>query len=648
MNKIVRTWSAADAEELYAIQGWGKGMLAVGDAGDLLMHPRLYQETPKGGNGGPAGPSINLKSLVDDLVKRGISTPVLLRFPDLLGGRIVALNTAFQIAIEDYEYTGSYRGVYPIKVNQDKSVVRTVVECGKRFHYGLEAGSKPELLAAISMLTDPEALLICNGYKDEAYVETALLASKLGLRMILVIEKPTELALVKSVSERLNIRPRIGIRVKLTARGAGHWKESGGDRSKFGLSARELCAAVEIMRKEGLLDCFELLHFHLGSQISAIRNIKNALREAARFYVELTTMGAGLKYLDVGGGLGVDYDGSQTKFHSSMNYTLQEYANDVVYGVGEICDQAGVAHPTLVTEAGRAVTAHHAALIIDVLGVNALATKMPDGVPKESQPVVKQIWECQEDLTRKNAIETYHDAMAYKEEALQLFKLGHLSLEQRVLTESIFWALSERILSIARGLDRLPEEFEGLEKALSDTYFCNFSVFQSLPDSWAVNQLFPVMPIHRLTERPTRRGVLADITCDSDGQITRFIDIKDVKDVLELHEVRQGEDYHLGIFLVGAYQEILGDLHNLFGDTNEVHVSVDPVTGVQRIEHVESGETVADVLRYVGYQRSQLLTRVRRLTEQALRDERMTLEESRTLVRCYEAGLAGYTYLEGD
>ncbi len=636
---IRSSWSIADSQELYAVQQWGKGLLSVAPSGNLVLHPFS-------GRGEGHGPGLDLKEIVDDLLKRGISTPVLLRFPDLLEGRIVALNEAFRRAIEDYEYTGSYRGVYPIKVNQDHTVVERIVAAGKAFHYGVEAGSKPELLAAMAMLEDPEALLICNGYKDEYYVETALMASKLGLRVVLVVEKPGELHLIKRVAERLNIRPRLGIRVKLTARGAGHWKESGGDRSKFGLSARELLHALDYMKAHGLLESFELLHFHLGSQISAIRSIKNALREAARFYVELFRMGAPLKYVDVGGGLGVDYDGSQTNFHSSMNYTIEEYANDVVYGIGEICDEAEVPHPNIVTESGRAVTAHHAVLVIDVLGVNTLAPEMPGELPEDAAPVVRRLWEAHVYLTRKNVIETYHDALEFKDEALQLFNLGHLSLEQRVYAETIFWGLLDRIRRLVDA-DERPEEIEGVEAMLSDTYFCNFSVFQSLPDSWAVDQLFPVLPIHRLNERPSRFGVLADITCDSDGKIARFIDVKDVKNVLELHELREGQDYHLGIFLVGAYQEILGDLHNLFGDTNEVHVSVGR-DGNYTLAGVEAGETVTDVLRYVGYDRNQLIARVRRLTEKALEEKRVTLEESRTLIRSYEQGLSGYTYLEGS
>ena len=639
VKDALRTWTTADALELYAIPNWGSGLVSVSQRGTLMIHPlsRTKEEL---------GPGIDLRELVEDLHKRGISSPLLLRFPDILAQRIQTLNTAFANAITESGYRGQYRGVYPIKVNQDYSVVRKIVQAGAPFHYGLEAGSKPELLAVMAMLEDPEALVICNGYKDEDYVTTALLASRLGLKVILVVEKPSELTLVAAVSRKLGIAPNIGIRVKLSAKGAGRWEQSGGDRSKFGLTARELLDAVAFMREHGLLDRLLLLHFHLGSQISAIKSVKNALREAGRFYVELVGMGAGLKYLDVGGGLAVDYDGSQSNFHSSMNYTVQEYANDIVYGMKEVCDQAGVEHASIVTEAGRAVTAHHAVLVVDVLGINSLTPKMPASCPPDAEPTVRRLWEAQEGLTRKNVLETYHDALDLKEEALQLFKLGHLSLTQRVLAENIFWAILDRTLKIAAELPHVPEELDGLDRAMSDTYFCNFSLFQSLPDSWAVDQLFPVAPIQRLNEEPTRRAVLADITCDSDGQISQFIDPRDVKDALELHELRPEEQYYIGIFLVGAYQEILGDLHNLFGDTNEVHVSASADGYV--IDHVVNGDTVESVLRYVGYNRADLVAALRRQIERALREKRMSFEESKNLITYYEQGLSGYTYLERE
>ena len=635
----LRTWSTADSVELYAIPNWGSGLFSVSPRGTMTVHPLARSREEQ-------GPGIDLRELVEDLHKRGISSPLLLRFPDIIAHRIHTLSTAFATAIAESSYRGVYRGVYPIKVNQDHSVVQKIVEAGRPHHYGLEAGSKPELLAVMAMLEDPEALVVCNGYKDEDYVTTALLASRLGLRVILVVEKPSELQLVAAVSKKTGIAPTIGIRVKLSAKGAGRWEQSGGDRSKFGLTARELLDAVQFLREHGLLERLQLLHFHLGSQISAIKSVKNALREAGRFYVELVRMGAGLKFLDVGGGLAVDYDGSQSNFHSSMNYTVQEYANDIVYGMKEICDEAGVEHPSIVTEAGRAVTAQHAVLVVDVLGINSLTPKMPAACPDDAEPTVRRLWEAQEGLTRKNVLETYHDALDLKEEALQLFKLGHLSLTQRVMAENIFWAILERTLKIASALPHVPEELEGLDRAMSDTYFCNFSLFQSLPDSWAVDQLFPVVPIQRLNEEPTRRAVLADITCDSDGQISQFIDPRDVKDALELHELRPNEEYYIGIFLVGAYQEILGDLHNLFGDTNEVHVSVNPDGYV--IDHVVNGDTVEGVLRYVGYDRRELVNALRRQIERALREKRMTFEESKNLMNYYEGGLSGYTYLERD
>jgi arginine decarboxylase len=629
-------WSLAEAVETYAIRSWGKEYFGVNEKGNIIVHPD-----------GPNGPSMDLKELVDEVRRRGIGLPLLIRFNDILRNRVVHLNEAFKRAITEHNYKGSYRGVYPIKVNQHRYVVETIVQTGKQYSYGLEAGSKPELLAVMALLEDEDALIICNGYKDEEYVETALYASKLGRKVIMVVEKPSELRLIAEVSRRTGITPGIGIRVKLSSRGAGRWEASGGDRSKFGLSSSELMEAIAFMREAGLLGAFELLHFHLGSQISNIRNVKDALREAGRFYTEVYRQGASLKYLDVGGGLGVDYDGSQTNFASSMNYSTEEYANDVVFSIMEACDVAKTPHPILVSESGRAVVAHHAVLVTDVLGVSEYdAQNIPDSVPDNAPSVIKNLLSTYKDVTRKNVLEAYHDATEYKEESLTLFSLGHLSLEQRVAAENIFWALCQKILRIARELDEIPEELETLERQLSDTYFCNFSVFQSLPDSWAIDQLFPIAPIHRLTEKPSRRGVLADITCDSDGKIEHFIDRRDVKDVLELHALND-DDYFLGIFLVGAYQEILGDLHNLFGDTHAVQVSLAP-NGGYLIDHVVAGDTVTEVLNYVSYNKDDLVAKMRKLTENALRAGRISLDESRQLLRVYEDGLAGYTYLERD
>ncbi|HEX7181821.1 MAG TPA: biosynthetic arginine decarboxylase [Thermoanaerobaculia bacterium] len=634
---LTKRWTPADSLDLYNIRGWGNSYFSVNHQGHVVVHP-----------GGPGTQVIDLKELVDEVRERGIGLPLLIRFSEIIKARVVELNEAFARAMSEYGYKGAYRGVYPIKVNQDRYLVERLVEYGRPYHFGLEAGSKPELLAVMAMLEDEDALIVCNGYKDEEYIETALLASRLGRHVILVVEKPSELPLIHQISQRIGVRPHIGIRSRLSARGSGHWEGSAGDRSKFGLTGRDLLDAVAFLREVDLLDSLELLHFHLGSQISSIRSIKDGLREAAQVYVNLAKMGARLGYLDVGGGLGVDYDGSQTNFASSLNYTLQEYANDVVFGVMEVCDQHDVPHPILVSESGRATVAHHAVLVIDVLGVSEFSVgQLPRTLPSEAEPSLRNLFDTCREVSRKNLLEAYHDAISARDECLTLFSLGHLSLEDRGLAESLFWAICQKVLKISRTLQEVPEELEGLERALADTYFCNFSVFQSMPDSWAIDQLFPIVPIHRLEEEPSSRAVLADITCDSDGKIDHFIDRRDVKDVLELHPYMPGHPYYLGVFLVGAYQEILGDLHNLFGDTNTVHVSLDPDEGY-KIDGVLNGDTVTDVLRYVRYNRDDLVARVRRAAERALRAKRMTLEESRRLVRAYEEGLSGYTYLEQD
>ena len=635
-NVLPRKWTVEDSLDLYSIRQWGNGYFSANERGNLIAQP-----------GGPGADALDLKDLVDEVRRRGIAPPLLIRFSQILAARVVELNEAFRRAIQEYGYQGEYRGVFPIKVNQERYVVERLLEAGRPYHFGLEAGSKPELLAVLGMLEDEEAVVICNGYKDEEYIETALLGSKLGRRIILVVEKFSELPLIAEVGERTGVRPRLGIRARLAARGAGHWEASGGDRSKFGLGARGLFQAVQFLRERDLLDGVELLHFHLGSQISSIRNVKEALREAVRTYCELHKLGAPLGLLDVGGGLGIDYDGSQTNFPSSMNYTMQEYANDIVFSTMELCDADGVPHPTLVSESGRALVAHHAVLVTDVLGVGEFSVgAQPEVLPEGMPAPVRHLHEAYREVSRKNLLETYHDAVGYRDEVLSLYNLDHLNLAQRVVAEDLFWALSQKILRLVRELPEVPEDLEGLERSLSDTYFCNFSVFQSLPDSWAIDQLFPVVPIHRLNEEPSRRGVLADITCDSDGKIDRFIDRRDVKSVLELHALRD-EDYYLGVFLVGAYQEILGDLHNLFGDTNTLHVTLG-TGGDYHIDHVLAGDTVSDVLRYVSYDPVDLVSAVRRFAEIALRAKRITLEDSRQLLQVYEKGLAGYTYLERD
>jgi arginine decarboxylase len=630
-------WTAADSMDLYNIRGWGNDFFSVNDRGHISVHP-----------GGSGAPAIDLKELVDEVRQRGIGLPLLIRFSEIIKARVVELNEAFGRAIAEYGYRNVYRGVYPIKVNQDRYLVERLVAFGRPYHFGLEAGSKPELLAVMALLEDEEALIVCNGYKDEEYVETALLASRLGRNVILVIEKPSELPLIRQIAAKTGVRPRLGIRSRLSARGAGHWEASGGDRSKFGLSGRDLLNAVAYLREHDMLDTFELLHFHLGSQISSIRSVKDGLREAAQIYVNLVKMGASMRYLDVGGGLGIDYDGSNTNFASSLNYTLQEYANDIVFGVMEVCDHEEVPHPILVSESGRATVAHHAVLIVEALGVAEFAVgTLPTQMEPEAELPLRHLFETCREVSRKNLLESYHDAIANRDECLSLFNLGHLSLDDRGLAEDLFWATCQKILKITRTLQQVPEDLEGLERTLADTYFCNFSVFQSLPDSWAIDQLFPIVPIHRLREEPSSRAVIADITCDSDGKIDHFIDRRDVKSVLELHALQPDVPYYLGAFLVGAYQEILGDLHNLFGDTNTVHVSLDAEEGYS-IDGVVTGDTVTDVLRYVRYNRGDLVARVRQAAEAALRAKRMTLEESRHLVRRYEEGLSGYTYLEQD
>lgn len=640
-NDPLRRWTAADAADLFNIPRWGNGYFSVGDNGSLLV-------TPFAAEGSKPQGAIDMKELIEELTARGIQLPILVRFSDILKSRIELLCGAFTGAIREYGYTGHYRGVYPIKVNQNRTVVEEIIEYGRPFHYGLECGSKPELLAIMAIHQDEESLIVCNGYKDEEYIETALLASKMGKTVILVVEKPTEIEHIHRVAERLKIKPLLGIRARLSSRGAGRWEQSGGDFSKFGLSAAEMVDAVAQLKAWGQLDSLRLLHFHLGSQISAIKSVKNALREAGRYFVELYKMGAkSLQYFDVGGGLGVDYDGSQSNFASSMNYSVQEYANDVVYALKEICDADNVPHPNIVSESGRAIAAHHSVLVVNVLGVTEFNTNVPKEMTKPIAPLVNNMWETYSGVTQKNLVEAYHDAVEYKDQVLQLFNLGHLSLESRVLCENLFWATCEKVLHLSRSLAHPPEEFEGLEKALSDTYFCNFSMFQSVPDAWAVDQLFPICPIHRLNEEPTRRATLADITCDSDGKIDSFIDMRDVKHVLELHPKLPGQDYLLGIFLVGAYQEILGDLHNLFGDTNTVHVALTG-DGDYDVKEVVPGDTVSEVLQFVDYQPSDLLARMRNNVEAALRRKLLTIEESRELINRFRQGMGGYTYLDKE
>jgi arginine decarboxylase len=626
-------WSASDASELYEVPRWGKSYFSVGDDGHLRVHPTKD----------PAR-WIDLKQLVDRLLLRGIGLPILIRFRDILRHRLGDIHDAFQTAIQQHQYTGRYVCVYPIKVNQQRQVVQEILEFGRPYGFGLEAGSKPELLAVVAIASN-DTPIICNGFKDAEFIEMAMLAHKAGRTIIPVVEKYTELGLVLDYAERVGVRPQIGMRVKLAARGGGRWQSSGGYRSKFGLTVTEILRGLDELKRRGMADCFKLLHFHLGSQIPNIRIVKAALNEAARIYAELVRLGAGLEYLDVGGGLGVDYDGSQTNFESSTNYTLEEYANDVVYHIQTVCDEAGVAHPTIVSESGRAVVAYHSVLVFNVLGVSGFGDEQVPLAAKDDyeQPIVDLI-EAYHNLTVRNALESYHDAQQALDMALSLFNGGYLPLDQRCLAENLYWKICDRLQRLTKEMEEVPEDLQGLDEALSDTYFCNFSLFQSIPDSWAIKQLFPIMPIHRLNERPVSYAVLGDITCDSDGKIEQFIDRRDVKRTLPLHPLTD-EPYYLGVFLVGAYQEILGDLHNLFGDTHAVHVSLDDRGNVV-LEEVVKGDTVREVLDYVEFNTELLLTKLRSDVEAAVRDGRIGYEEAGRMVRFYEEGLEGYTYLE--
>ena len=632
MQTELRAWTIRDSAELYNIAGWARDFFSINESGNVEVTPQ-----------GPGTLKIDLKELVDDLQSRGLNLPILIRFSDVLRTRLAQLFGAFQQAIVENDYKGVYRGVYPIKVNQQRHVVEELMEDGKPFNLGIEAGSKPELLVALALQENPEALILCNGYKDRAFIETALLAQKLGRRVVITIDRMGELETILAAAADLDLRPVIGVRARLTTKGAGKWVESTGDRSKFGLTTAEIVATVDRLRDIGMLDCLQLLHFHIGSQITNIRAVKDALKESSRIFVELYRLGANMHYLDCGGGLGVDYDGSQTNFHSSVNYTLQEYAADIVSQVAEACNATGVPHPDLVTESGRALVAHHSVLVYNVLATNEiLGGRMPEAPVKSDHQVLHQLWEAYSGVTRKNFQEAYHDVLQIKEDAITAFNLGVIDLNARAKAEQMFWATCEKLLKIVRDLEYVPDELEGLERQLSDTYYCNFSLFQSMPDHWAVKQLFPTIPIHRLNQQPLRRGIIADLTCDSDGKIDQFIDLRDVKGFLELHSLNGGE-YLIATFLVGAYQEILGDLHNLFGDTDAVHVKVDGDD--YTVEKVVKGDSVAEVLSYVQYDKGDLIARVRRSVEAALREKRITMAESGRFMKRYEEALGGYTYL---
>ena len=635
-------WSTEDSAELYQVGAWGKGYFGINAAGHVVVRPDTT-----------AAREIDLFEVVQGLKARDLTTPVVVRFSDILAHRLRHLADAFAQAIAENEYGNTYAAVFPIKVNQQRLVVEEVFRYGAAHGFGLEVGSKPELLAVMAMTEGAsDRLIVCNGFKDDSYIEAVVLATKLGRTIIPVVENFSELHLILKHADKHGVRPRIGVRVKLSSEGSGRWRDSAGEKSKFGLFTTEILEAVEILRGRGMLDCLQLVHCHPGSQLQDIRRVKDAINELAHVYAELSILGAGLRYIDVGGGLGVDYDGSGTNFPSSMNYTVNEYANDVVYRIASVCNARGIAHPMIVSESGRAIAAQHSVLIFNTLDTSALdrfrvsgdARQDFDGDGELPQPV-QDLFEAYGAISARRLVECYHDALTAREQVLQMFNLGLVPLKVRGLAERLFWATCARIRDFCRKSADVPEELEGLEEILSDIYFCNFSVFQSLPDSWAIDQVFPIMPIHRLDERPDRKGVLADITCDSDGKIDRFVSPRDVKRTLELHQVGNGDEYYLAAFLVGAYQETLGDLHNLFGDTHVVHIRLHE-SGGWAIDEIVKGDTANKVLEYMEYDVEELYPALARDCERAIRDGRMTIVESQALKRFYEGELNGYAYLE--
>ncbi len=635
-TETLTRWTVEKARELYGVRNWGAGYFDVADNGDVLVRPF--------GAGSPV--SISMMDVVAGLKDRGLAMPVLIRFGNVLADRIRMLNESFQKAMREAGYQGRYRGVYPIKVNQQQQVIEEVVRYGKPYHHGLECGSKAELIAALAYMNDPETYIVCNGYKDEEFVDLALYALKMGIQTILVVEMPGEVKLILERAARMNIRPRLGVRAKLATRAEGHWTESGGDRSMFGLNASHVIDIVDLLRDREMLDCMHMLHFHLGSQIANIRNIRAAISEGSRFYVNLVQEGAKMGIINVGGGLAVDYDGSHTNFSSSSNYTVDEYAADVVETVMSLADQAGVPHPTIVSESGRATVAYHSVLLFNILDVSRFESHgLPDTLPDDATEPLKNLMHTNQSLTAKNVQECYHDAVYYRDEIRSAFDHGVVTLRERALAERIFWHIINRVAHELHGRKYIPDELIGLSGAIADVYHGNFSVFQSLPDSWAIEQLFPVIPIHRLNEAPTRQATIADITCDCDGKINRFIDLHDVKNTLPVHKLLDNEDYCMGVFLVGAYQETLGDLHNLLGDTHVISVHVDESGQIEYAREIP-GDTVADVLSYVEYNPSDLLDRMRKQAEVAVRAGAITPQERREIVAAYETGLRGYTYFE--
>lgn len=633
----MRKWKVEDSMELYNIAGWGRNYFSVNDKGHVIV-------TPKEGCA-----SVDLKEVMDELQVRDITAPVLLRFPDILNNRVQKISSCFKQAATEYGYKGQNYIIYPIKVNQMRQVVEEIVSHGKKFNIGLEAGSKPELHAVLATNIVDDALIICNGYKDENYIELALLAQKMGRRIYLVVEKLNELRLIADIAKRLKITPNVGIRIKLSSSGSGKWEESGGDQSKFGLNSSELLEALDFLEKRDMMDCLKLIHFHIGSQITKIRRIKNALREATQFYVQLSKMGFKINFVDIGGGLGVDYDGTRSSSsESSMNYSIQEYANDAISALVDVCEKNGLEMPDIVTESGRSLTAHHSVLIFDVMETTSLPFwKDADEVGPDEHELVRELYQIWDKLDQPRIFESWHDALQIREEALDLFSLGLLDLRTRAIMEKLFWSIAREVGEIAQSMKHPPEELRKISKMLPDKYFCNFSLFQSLPDSWAIDQIFPIIPIQRLDEKPSRTATIQDITCDSDGKIANFISPSGgTANSVPVHPLRNGEHYYLGVFLVGAYQEILGDMHNLFGDTNAVHISV--YKDRYEIDQVIDGETVAEVLDYVQFNPKKLVRNVETWVTACMKAGTITPKEGREFLGNYRSGLYGYTYLERD
>lgn len=632
----MRKWRIEDSAELYNISGWGRQYFSINDRGHICVTPRQGLMP------------VDLREVMDELQLKDVTAPVLLRFPDILDNRVEKISNCFRHAAQEYGYKAQNFVIYPIKVNQMRPVVEEIVSHGKKFNIGLEAGSKPELHAVLATNIAENALIICNGYKDQNYVELAMLAHKMGRRIILVVEKLNELKLIHSVARRLKITPNIGIRIKLANSGSGKWEESGGDQSKFGLNSSELLQAIDYLEKYDIACWLKLIHFHIGSQITKIRRIKNALREAMQFYVQLSKMGFVIDYVDIGGGLGVDYDGTRSSHsESSMNYSIQEYANDAIYSIVDACEKNSLPQPNIVTETGRSLTAHHSMLIFDVLETTSLPTwKDSEELNGDEHELVKELYMIWDRLNQQNLFESWHDALQIREEALDMFSLGIIDLRTRALTEKLFWEIAREVGNIGSQMKHPPEELRKISKMLPDKYFCNFSLFQSLPDSWAIDQVFPVVPIARLDEKPTRMATLQDMTCDSDGKIATFISPQGITKALPVHPLKPGEPYYLGVFLVGAYQEILGDMHNLFGDTNAVHITC--YKDHYEIDKVIDGETVAEVLDYVQYDPKRLVRNVETWVTKAMKADKITPEEGREFLSNYRSGLYGYTYLEND